>query len=118
MSLLEESMDECVILNKVTEKDGYGGYKTSYTEGADFDAAIVLDTSIEARRAEREGVKSLYTVTTSKVLNLQYHDVFKRVKDNAIFRVTSNGDDKKTPPSATLDMRQVTAEKWEIPTDE
>ena len=101
------------MLDKTTAEDGYGGYVTTWTEGASFKAAIVLDTSIEARRAEKEGVTGLYTVTTVKALNLQYHDVFRRVSDSKIFRVTSDGDDKKTPNSASLNMRQVSGEEWE-----
>ena len=60
---------------------------------------------------------ALYTVTTKKAINLQYHDVFKRLTDSKIFRVTSDGDDKHTPKSAGLNMRQVSAEEW-ILTDE
>ena len=56
-----------------------------------------------------------YTITTGKAVNLQYHDVFRRVRDGKIFRVTSDGDDKHTPASAALNMRQVTAEEWELP---
>lgn len=115
MSLLDEYMENCIMLDKKTVPDGYGGFTTEWTEGAPFDAAVTLDTSIEAKRAEKEGVTGIYTVTTSKALNLQYHDVFKRTRDNKIFRVTSDGDDNKTPGSATLNMRQVSAEEWEIP---
>ena len=115
MSLLDEAMENCIMLNKVTTADGYGGYITTWTEGASFKAAIVFDTSIEARAAEKQGVSSLYTSTTRKNLTLEYHDVFKRVRDNKIFRVTSDGDDKYTPASAGLNMRQVTAEEWSLP---
>jgi hypothetical protein len=111
MSLLSEAMESCVILNKQTTADGYGGYITEWADGAEFDAAIVYDTSIEARVGEAQGVTSRYTVTTSKALVLQYHDVFRRVRDGKLFRVTSDGDDKFTPASASLDMRQVTAEE-------
>lgn len=114
MSLLSEAMEECVMLNKQTRSDGYGGYVTTWEDGAPFDAAIVLDSSMQARIGEKQGVTSLYTVTTSKALNLQYHDVFRRASDNKIFRVTSDGDDDRTPRSASLDMRQVSAEEWEL----
>lgn len=117
MSLLSEAMENCIMLDKRTTADGYGGYITSWVEGAEFQAAVVLDNSIEARLAEQQGVTALYTVTTKKALNLQYHDVFKRLSDGKIFRVTSDGDDKKTPKSAGLNMRQVSAEEW-ILTDE
>lgn len=115
MSLLSDAMSTCVMLNKQTQADGYGGYITTWADGAEFQAAIVLDTSMQARIGEKQGVTALYTVTTEKALNLQYHDVFRRVEDNKIFRVTSDGDDKKTPPSAGLDMRQVSAEEWVLP---
>lgn len=116
MSLLTEAMENCTMLNKVTIPDGYGG-RTDIWQESDFtfDAAIVFDTSLEARRADKEGVTSLYTVTTDKSIVMEYHDVFKRLRDNKIFRVTSDGDDKFTPASATLNMRQVTAEEWSLP---
>lgn len=115
MSLLSEAMEECVLLDKTTAADGYGGYISAYRPGAKFAAAIVFDTSIQARVAEYEGVTSRYTVTTSRSLTLEYHDVFRRTRDSKIFRVTSDGDDKFTPQSAGLNMRQVTAEEWTLP---
>lgn len=111
MSLLDEAMESCVIMDKTTQADGYGGVITTWVDGAPINAAITFDTSIEARTGEKQGVTSLYTVTTSKTITLQYHDVFKRLRDGKIFRVTSDGDDKFTPASASLDMRQVTAEE-------
>lgn len=116
MSLLSESYEKCVIMNKTTSEDGYGGYVTTWNDGPEFGAAISLNTSIEARVAEVQGVTALYTVTTGRELNLQYHDVFRRLEDGKIFRVKSDGDDNKTPKGAGLNMRQVTAEEW-IPND-
>ena len=114
MSLLSEAMESCNMLDKKTQADGYGGYEVTYAEGAEFKAAVVLDTSMQARIAEKEGVKALYTITTEKAMNLQYHDVFRRNSDGKIFRVTSDGDDKKTPASASLNMRQVSGEEWAL----
>ncbi len=115
MSLLSEAMESCVMLDKRTQSDGYGGYISTYVDGAAFNAAIVFDSSIQARTAGVQGVTSLYTVTTEKAINLQYHDVFRRERDSKIFRVTSDGDDKHTPASASLNMRQVAAEEWSLP---
>jgi len=111
MSLLNELMESCILLNKQTTLDEYGGFVNKWVDGASFDAAITFDTSIEARAAEAQGVHSLYTVTTPRNVVLQYHDIFRRARDNKLFRVTSDGDDKYTPNSATLDMRQVNAEE-------
>lgn len=117
MSLLTESFEPCVMLNKRTTKDSYGAYFTTWEEGAEFGAAISFDTSIEGRTAGVQGVTNLYTVLTTKEMNLQYHDVFRRIRDGKVFRVKSDGDDKKTPRSAGLNLRLVTAEEWE-PTDD
>lgn len=114
MNLLSEAMENCIMLDKRTVSDGYGGYVVIWEDGAEFDAAITFDTSIEARTADKAGVTSLYTVTVSKSMMLEYHDVFRRLRDGKVFRVTSDGDDKFTPASASLDMRQVTAEEWAI----
>lgn len=115
MSLLEEAMSTCVMLKQAVRSDGYGGYITDWAEGDTFAAAIVFDTSIEAREAEAAGVTSRYTVTTRKDFTLAYHDVFRRESDGKVFRVTSDGDDKFTPASAALSMRIVTAEEFELP---
>lgn len=115
MSLLDNAMTKCVMMDRTTYPDGSGGYIPIWTEGARFDAAITFDTSIQARVGEVQGVKSLYTVTTRKTMNLQGRDIFKRLEDGKIFRVTSDGDDNKTPQSARLNMRQVTAEEYVLP---
>ena len=117
MSLLDEAMETCVLLNKQTTADGYGGYITQWSDGAEFNCAIVYDTSLEARVAEKQGVNSRYTITVRKNMMLEYHDVIRRVRDGKIFRITSDGDDKYTPASASLNMRQVTAEEWELPSN-
>lgn len=111
MSLLSEAMEACTILDKTTRSDGYGGYDVVWQEGATFDAAITFDTSMESRIGEKQGVTSRYTVTTQKTLTLQFNDYFRRNRDGKLFHVTSDGDDKFTPNSATLNMRQVTAEE-------
>ena len=112
MSLLTEAMESCALLDRRTQADGYGGFNTTWVIGAAFKAAITYDSSVAARAAAVQGVTSLFTVTTVKAINLQYHDVFKRLSDGKVFRVTSDGDDNKTPASASLIMRQVSAEEW------
>ena len=115
MSLLDNAMTDVVMLDKRRSPDGAGGFVVAWEEGAAFLAAITFDASMTARIAEVQGVTSRYTVTTRKNVSLEYHDVFKRVSDGKVFRVTSDGDDKYTPESAGINMRQVTAEEWSLP---
>ena len=116
MSLVEESMEPFVLMNQVTVSDGEGGFIRTWTDGAEFRAAATFDSSMQARIAESAGVSSLYTVTTSKTAPLRFHDVIKRKSDGKIFRITSNGIDKRTPESASFAYSQTTAEVWELET--
>lgn len=114
MSLIDNFFQGCVLMEKKREPDGAGGWSVTWADGAEFDAAIVRDTTMQSRIAEKEGVTSVYTVTTRRSTPLSFHDVFKRLSDGAIFRATSNGDDKQSPDVGSLDMCQVTAERWEL----
>lgn len=115
MSLLERFQSTVKFMEKTRVPDGAGGFITTWAEGAKFSAAVVLDTSIEARIAEKQGVTGVYTITTEKNVVLEYHDVLKRLYDGKIFRVTSDGNDKATPEGSLIGMRQVTAEEWSLP---
>lgn len=117
MSLLSEAYEKANIYDKVTTSDGRGGVITTYTLGAEIDVAFSFDTSTQARIAQAAGTENRYKLTTQKSVNLQYHDVIKRARDGKVFRVTSDGDDNYTPASASLNMRQVEAEEWRIPTN-
>lgn len=117
MSLLSDAMEAFIIINASLTSDGYGGIVTTYSDGATISGAMVFDTSKEISVAKALGSTSVYTLTTAKNINLQYHTILRRVSDNKIFRVTSDGDDSFTPASATLNMRQVTCEEWSLPSE-
>lgn len=114
MKLIEAMMDECVIMNKIKQDDGEGGSVTTWQEGAHILVAITNNTSMSARIAQQEGVTSTYTLTTHRSNTLEFHEVIKRLTDGKIFRVTSDGNDVKSPAVSSLDMSQVSAERWEL----
>lgn len=118
MSLLDDAMEACTIMDKTTVPDGYGGVTTAYKAGASIQAAIVYDSSLQARTASVQGVKDLYTITTRRNVVLQFHDVIRRERDGKILRVTTDGKDKETPQGAGLDMRVVNAEEFTITNNE
>lgn len=112
MSLLSNAMTDVALLDKKRTPDGEGGFIENWVESVVFKAAITFDASMESRIAEKQGVSSRYTVTTGKNAKLEYHDVIRRLSDGKVFRITSDGDDKQTPKSATFQFLQVTAEEW------
>ena len=116
MSLIDTMKTGCTMLDKRTVNDGQGGVTTLWVDGATFQAAIIKDESMQARLAEKQGVTELYTVTVDRSLMLEYHDAFRRNSDGAVFRVTSNVVDSKTPTVASFAFGQVTAERWVLPT--
>lgn len=115
VSLLTQMMEDCRILNHVREDDDYGGYTDAWTEGAKFSAAIAKNASPEQMVAEQQGVAESFTVVVADTFSLDYHDVFKRLSDNAIFRVTSRTEDSTTHPASTVRIAKVTAERWVLP---
>ena len=118
MSLLSEARETCVLVNRSVTDDGVGGYAVSWIDGAHFQAAIAFDNSLNGRVAEKQGVTDVYKVITTKdAYPLAFHDVFRRVSDGAVFRVTTNALDEHPPKSAGLNMMVCRAEKWVIPDD-
>ena len=112
MSLLTEYMEPCVIMDKTTSKDGYGGVITTWTEGASIDASITPDGGMNQLVAQQNGWNGSFSVITRKTVVLRNGDVIKRVSDNKLFRIMSDGDDNKTPNSAALNARSVKAEEY------
>lgn len=112
MSLLTQIMEPCKILNRVRTDDDFGGYKEEWVEGATFDAAIGKMSSPEIVVAEKQGLSETFTVVVKKGFSLDYHDVFKRVSDGSIFRVTSRTQDSEAHPASTVRIATVTAERW------
>ena len=117
MSLLSETMTACTMITETITDDSYGGTKPIWIDGKTFNAAITLLSSNEVISAQKKEVEAKYNVITERDENLQHHDVFRRETDGKIFRVTKNGDDDKTPESAGLNMRLVTAEEWKLPNE-
>lgn len=118
MSLISEAMEKSNIIDKTTIPDGYGGIKTSYKVGAEIMVAYSFDASTTARVAAQEGTNNRFTLYTKRSVLLRYPDIVKRASDGKYFRITSDGDDNRTPKSAGLDLRSVEAEEWEMPKDE
>lgn len=113
MALFEDFMVPCTRLERVRVADGEGGWRDAWTDGDGFKAAVVLDSSLNARVAEKQGVTGVYTVTAERGAGLRFHDAFRRESDGATFRVVKVLD--ATPSMATFQFDQCTAESWEVP---
>jgi len=82
-----------------------------------FQAAVAYATPNEDNRGDKVDLHNKFTVITSRDVTLSYGDYIVRATDGLVLKVTSDGLDRKTPASAGLDMRAVTAEEMEgLPT--
>ena len=115
MSLLTQMMEQCQILNHIRTDDDFGGYLDTWEGGAKFMAAIAKMSSPEQVIAEKEGISESFTVVVDETFTLDYHDVFKRLSDDSIFRVTSRTTDSTAHPASTVRIAKVTAERWVLP---
>lgn len=115
--LYERFYETCLLMKKDTEPDGEGGWKTAWIGDGNFEAAVVLDTSKEARVAESKGISRTYTVTCPTGTDLGYDSVFQRVSDGKTFRVVSDPKDLAAPEVATFKFEIVKAVAWEIPNE-
>ena len=114
MSLLDDFSHSCIIMDKLTKPDGEGGYATEWREGEEFANFVALDSSLEARQAEAQGVTSVYTGIVRKDVPIEYGSVYKDLTTGAYFRVTSRPEEKKAPASASQmlnGLKSFTAER-------
>lgn len=116
MSLLDDFARPCVLMEKERIPDGAGGtLGTEWKEGAEFTNHQALDTSMEARRAEKEGVTSVYSALVRSDFPIEYNDYFKDKSTGLTYRVTSNPEEKVAPKSASFALKYFTAERKELP---
>lgn len=108
--------DEYVVLNQNLVSDGLGGQTFTYSEGLEFQATLVLNTSLQGEIAQKQGVTGIYTVAYPKSLELPPRTIFKRKKDNKIFRTTDIGN-ISTPSISSLDMSVTRAEDYILPSN-
>lgn len=117
MSLLDDFARKCVLLEKSHVSDGEGGYSTTWRDGVEFVNHQALDTSMQARIAEKQGLTSVYSALVDKSVPIEYGDVFRDTETGDTYRVTSDPKDKQAPKSASMQLKFFTAEYYTLPSD-
>lgn len=112
MALYESAFPgEYVFRTKKLTPNGMGGYDESYVDGEKFSGSLVMDTSTEARVAEKQGVTSLYTLTVPIDVPLDYNDRFRDSDSSTEYRITSRKGEKQTPTVASFQFQQFSVER-------
>lgn len=113
---LRDMYEKLVVVEKRTIPDGLGGYEVAYVEGAEFMGSITLDSSIEAKVAEQNGMKSVFTLVVDSSLPIERNDTLKRKSTNEYFRLTSNPNDTLVKTQMDGELKSASIERFEIPT--
>lgn len=90
--------------------NGMGGLMKKYTDKDKIQAGCSTESSTQAEIAYRAGTKTIYRITVPKGIVLRPGDVLRRVRDNRLYRVTSDSSDRTTPDVAQVQFSCVTAE--------
>ena len=112
--LYEAMMVPCVLMEKVRVSDGLGGWTTTWTEGASLNAAILKNSTLQAAIAEKDGFEEVYTITVDRNIDVDFHDVIKRVSDGQCFQITSKPKDNRSPEFSVINFGQFTARAWDL----
>lgn len=107
---LEDFFEPFLMQNWTSKSDGFGGVTWETSDGAEFQAGISTVSSAEAKIAEKNGMKTIYTIVTPETMALHQDDQIRRVKDGRVYRVTSDSADMATPKSSSMRFSQVSAE--------
>ena len=112
MSMIEGMFERCVALRQQTDADGVGGWDGAWQEGESFDAAILKDGETAETEGQRQVLRERFTAVVPKGVALGFHDVFRRLSDGAVFRVTGDGRDAAAPEESTVMIAKVKCERW------
>lgn len=99
------------VMNWISQPDGGGGFVWDWQDGATFSGGIVLNSTTQMQIAQQTGTKAVYTLTTSVRMPFEAGDVVKRMRDDALFKITSDPEDMKTPSISDISGWQVTMER-------
>lgn len=107
---LTDFFEKLTIAERKIVSDGEGGYIETVVDGVTFEGAITMDSSTQARIAQKDGFTSIFTLTTSKKVPLKFSDLVK--KGNEYYKVTNEAS--KSPMTANLDIQQLALERFTI----
>ena len=108
---MEDFFEPMCVMNWVSKPNGLGSFVWEWEDGFSFDGGIVLNTTTEMQIAQQSGSKGIYTLTTTLEMPFENGDIVKRMRDEALFKITSDPNDKKTPAISDIKGMQVTMER-------
>ena len=111
MALEDYLKEKLVVLDWVSVPDGFGGFVWEWKDGVEFAAGVVKKQDTQMLIAEQSGAKTVYTIVVKASVALENGDRVRRLRDGAVFKITSDSAEMKTPDTSGMKFAQVTAER-------
>lgn len=112
-NLLFDAMEPCVKMEQTPIEDAGGGYTSmGWSDVMAFDGFVRKESTPEIIVADKQEVKETFTLVVRSGIVLKYHDVFRRVRDGAVFRLTSNTQDGQTLAASSVPIASANCERW------
>ena len=115
MSYFYDAFDDYWLKVKTMKPDGEGGFFTTWENSIVVKMSLDLGNSSEIRQAEAQKLETVFTATFPENTPVQYNDYLENVETGAIYRITGNPTDNKTPPEARFQSWYATAVRTELP---
>lgn len=113
MNLVEKMKEDFVFINKITITGPFGT-ETKWEDGEHFSAAIVYQSSTDARIAEVEHNIANWEITTDINIELKEEDIIKRSATGKVFEISQPNEDLQTPTIATFKFRKAFAKEFDL----
>lgn len=107
--MLEDFFTDCRWVERDERPNGFGGVDVILTDADAFRGGLVRESGAAYDVAERQGMKTAYTLVTRKNVELRRGSLF-RCKGQ-LFRLTEDGND--IPLRAAQQYRQAGAEVYD-----
>ena len=115
MSYFYDAFDEFILKNRIVSPDGQGGYIVNWEDGPTVPMSLDRGTAAEIRQAESQQLQTVFTVTFPADTPVRYGDYVQSVNGRAVYRITSEPSENKTPPEARFQTCFATAIRTELP---
>lgn len=106
--MLSDFFEPFTLLEQAHNDTEYGTGAIAYNVGATFYAGISQTSTSEAQIAERQGMKTIYTIIHPPEVHLRQDDRVRRERDQRVYRIT--GSSNYTPDRANVQYGTVNAE--------
>ena len=106
--------EQFVVLTEHTTNDAFGQTAT-WTKDEAFPCLLWMDQNAQKLLAEQPSAVSLFRAICEKDAPVAFYTVLQRVRDGAVFRVSSHPEDHEAPEAASFSVKAFTAHRYDLP---